>query len=161
MLAGDFIVIYNGFNENAAVLYQGNNNGNFTGFAVNSQNPNNAITLRIRSNASGSCETGEATIPLRWFVACGAVGIDEAGMSGFRVFPNPTNGTLFVDMGAENLQGALLRMFDMSGRVVLEQGMDNRSALASVDVSGLASGQYMVQLVLVDRVLNTRVQVGR
>jgi hypothetical protein len=39
--------------------------------------------------------------------------------------------------------------------------MDNRSALASVDVSGLASGQYMVQLVLVDRVLNTRVQVGR
>ena len=63
MLPGDFIVVYNGFNESAAVIYQGNNAGNLTGFAVNSQNPSNTITLRISSNASGSCADGQATIP--------------------------------------------------------------------------------------------------
>ncbi|MFN3876103.1 MAG: hypothetical protein ACK4L7_09365, partial [Flavobacteriales bacterium] len=33
MLAGDRIVVYNGFDDNATVIYQGNNGGNLAGFA--------------------------------------------------------------------------------------------------------------------------------
>ena len=77
MPAGDRVVLYNGYDETAAVIYQGNNGGNLAGFAVNSQNADNAITLRIQSNGSGSCGDGQVPLPLLWDVACGAVGIDE------------------------------------------------------------------------------------
>jgi hypothetical protein len=45
---------------------------NMAGFAVNSQNPENIITLRIRSNAAGSCDDGAALDPFEvgrglWF----------------------------------------------------------------------------------------------
>jgi hypothetical protein len=162
MLTGDFIVIYNGANENAAVIYQGNNAGNLAGFAVNSQNPANTLTLRIQSNASGSCADGQATIPLRWYVACGAVGIEEANNGGFSLYPNPTNGLLYIDMGDEDHGRVQVRVLDMSGRAVIDQQIVARGGdLNTINMDGLMSGQYMVQLMTEDWIRTERVQVVR
>ncbi|MBX2979213.1 MAG: T9SS type A sorting domain-containing protein [Flavobacteriales bacterium] len=161
MLAGDRIVLYNGFDENAAVLYQGNNNGNFTGFALNSQNPDNTITLRIQGNASGSCEDGQATIPLRWYVACGAVGIDEAGEGAFSLYPNPTNGLLYIELGEEVKGNFQVRVLDMSGRAVAEHQLAAQAGVKTMDLNSLSTGQYLVQVITENWVSTKQVQVAR
>lgn len=162
MLAGDRIVVYNGFNENATVIYQGNNGGNLAGFAVNSQNPNGVITLRIQANAAGSCEDGLVTIPLRWSVGCGAVGIEENGAAGFGVYPNPTDGLLYVSLGAEAHGAARVRVLDMSGRTVIDGPLNlNAGAIGTVDLSRLQSGQYAVEVSTAEWLRTMRVQVAR
>lgn len=161
MLTGDRIVVYNGYDENATIIYQGINGGNFTGFAVNSQNVNNAITLRIQSNDAGSCATGEVANEMVWAVGCGAVGIDELSQEGFSVHPNPTNGLLYIELDEELRGQASVRVLDMSGRIVIEQALQAKGGANTIDMSGLQSGQYMVQLTTGDWVKTQRVQVTR
>lgn len=162
MVTGDRIVIYNGPNENSNVIYQGTNGGNLAGFAVNSQNPQNIITLRIQSNAAGSCADGQAQNELRWFVGCGAVGMEELGVNGFSAFPNPTEGTLFINVGNTSLRSAMVRVLDMSGRAVIQERINIAAGTASeVDMKGLQTGQYMVQLVTSEWTRTQRVQVVR
>jgi hypothetical protein len=161
MLSGDRIVVYNGRDENAPVLYQGNNGGNLTGFAVNSQNATNSITLRIQSNSTGSCDDGGTTAELRWDVACGAVGIDEMGDGAFMVYPNPTTGILYIETGKEVMDNVALRIFDISGQVVHQQQLAGQSGLNTVDMQGLMSGHYLVQLTSTGWVKTQRVEVVR
>lgn len=163
LLTGDRIVIYNGPDENSSVIYQGTNGGNLTGFAVNSQNPENIITLRIQSNATGSCEDGTATSELRWYVGCGAVGMEEEVMAdGFAVFPNPTEGTLFINVGSAVTGNVKVRVLDLSGRTVIEQPFTAVAGnINSIEMAGLQSGQYMVQLTTSQWTKTQRVQVAR
>jgi len=162
MPAGDRIVIYNGVDETAGVIYQGNNGGNLAGFAVNSQNPTNAITLRIQSNASGSCGDGQVTLPLRWTVGCGAVGVTELATAGFALFPNPTAGLLNITISPDALGAARVRVLDMSGRIVIDSPLMLRSgALHTIDMRGLQSGQYVVQLSTDNWTKVQRVQVEK
>ncbi|HRH39319.1 MAG TPA: T9SS type A sorting domain-containing protein, partial [Flavobacteriales bacterium] len=147
LLAGDKIVLYNGPNENSTVIYQGTNGGNLTGFAVNSQNPQNIITLRIQSNSVGSCGDGAASPELKWWVACGAVGIDEVEAQSFNVFPNPTEGLLYINVGKEVSGQVKVRVMDLSGRTVIERPLSiSPNSNNTIDMTGLQSGQYMVQL---------------
>jgi hypothetical protein len=161
MLAGDRIVVYNGPDDGSTVIYQGNNGGNLAGFAVNSQNPSNTVTLRIQSNAAGSCDDGLVTLPLQWSVGCGAVGIEEAGGSGFSLYPNPTDGLLYISFGG--LQGAArVRVLDMSGRTVIDAPANLQSgSVGTIDMSALQSGQYAVQVSTADWTRVQRVQVAR
>ncbi|MBL7981539.1 MAG: T9SS type A sorting domain-containing protein [Flavobacteriales bacterium] len=161
MLTGDRIVVYNGYDETANVIYQGINGGNLAGFAVNSQNVNNAITLRIQSNDAGSCATGEATIPMTWAVGCGAVGLNELAQDGFAVYPNPTEGTLYIQLGAEQTGNVRVRVLDMSGRVVIEQPLNVKAGMNTLDMGRLQTGQYMVELTTDNWVKTQRVQVSR
>lgn len=162
LLSNDRITLYNGFDETAALIYQGSNGGNLTGFEVNSQNPDNAITLHIESNDVGSCETGEATVEMNWIVGCGAVGMDEFAADGFSVFPNPTQGNLFVELGSKVHGNVRLRVMDMSGRIVLDDPfMVQAGGRRTIDLRGLQSGQYMVQLTTENWVKTQRVQLTR
>ncbi|MEZ4807898.1 MAG: T9SS type A sorting domain-containing protein [Flavobacteriales bacterium] len=159
---GDRIVVYNGRDENAAVLYQGNNGGNLTGFAINSQNAENIITLRIQSDAAGSCDDGQVSVPLQWYAACGAVGVEESAFDGFSLYPNPTNGALTINLGNGTYDQVQVRVLDMSGRVVIEAPLNiTANSPATVDMSGLMNGQYMVQLVTDKWVKTQQVQVTR
>lgn len=155
MLAGDYIEVFNGGNETAPQLYTGNNGGNFAGFAIPSSNADNMLTLHIVSNGAGSCEDGGVNNPLQWTVACGGVGINEADVDLFSLFPNPTNGQLTIRMAAAKAQ---VHVLDMSGRVVLERTIAMNGTL---DLSQLTNGNYMVQVITNDRVQTKRVELIR
>lgn len=161
MMSGDRIVVYNGGNENAPVLYQGNNGGNLTGFAVNSQNPANLITLRIQSNGSGSCADGGVAASMRWDVACGAVGIEENGAALFLAYPNPTADLLNIDLGGKSYGNVVLKLIDLSGRTVLQEQFAVEGGLHQVNVEKLVSGQYLLQLSTNEWIRTTQVQVMR
>lgn len=163
LLAGDRIEVYNGADESVLpAMYTGNNGGNLTGFAINSQNVENTITLRIVSDASGSCEDGGVTTPLRWTVACGSVGVAEVTTNDFSVYPNPTQGLLQIELGSKVTGAVQFRLLDMSGRVVMDQPLlMNGGIRNSVDLRGLQSGNYMVQLTTAKWVKTQRVQLAR
>ncbi|MBL7940609.1 MAG: T9SS type A sorting domain-containing protein [Flavobacteriales bacterium] len=163
LLAGDRIEVYNGADESVLPpLYTGNNGGNLTGFAINSQNTGNTITLRIVSDASGSCEDGGANPPLRWSVACGSVGVSEVPSNDFAVYPNPTEGLLQIEFGSKVTGAIQFRLLDMSGRVVLDQPLlMNGGTRNAVDLRGLQSGNYVVQLTTAKWVKTQRVQLAR
>ncbi|MBK8497953.1 MAG: T9SS type A sorting domain-containing protein [Flavobacteriales bacterium] len=162
MLSGDRIWIYNGPDEGSSVIYQGTNGGNLSGFAVNSQNPQNIITLRIQSDATGSCEDGQATAELQWYVGCGAVGIEEIAAHGFSAYPNPTDGVLYISVGNEVSGQVKVRVLDMSGRTVIEQPLSvTAGSTNAIDMASLQSGQYMVQLTTATWTKTQRVQVAR
>ncbi|MFZ1695104.1 MAG: T9SS type A sorting domain-containing protein [Flavobacteriales bacterium] len=161
MLAGDRIVVYNGADETATVIYQGNNGGNLAGFAVNSQNASNTITMRIQTNGAGSCDDGLVPLPLRWSVGCGAVGIEEQGTGGFTVYPNPTDGLLYISLGATT-GNARARVIDMSGRTVIDAPINLlQGAVGTIDMSALQSGQYAVLVSTADWTKVQRVEVMR
>lgn len=161
MLTGDRVLIYNGRDENAPLLYQGNNGGNLTGLAVNSNNVDNVITMHIQSNSTGSCADGGASPALRWDVACGAVGVEELGGGAFVVYPNPTNGLLYLGMDKDVAGTVSIHVFDISGQVVLQDQFAGQGGLRTIDMHGLMNGHYLVQLTTANWVKTQRVEVVR
>ncbi len=150
MLPGDDIVIYNGLagGMGQGVIYQGNNGGNLTGIQVASSNANNALTLRIRSNEQGSCADGAITVPIRWDVGCGAVGVEELPATQFSLFPDPGEGDLSVRF-ARSVSGPItIRVMDMSGREVHRSTRNaDGTDLIELQLGDLQSGQYALQMV--------------
>ncbi|MCB0791824.1 MAG: T9SS type A sorting domain-containing protein [Flavobacteriales bacterium] len=161
LLVNDKIVVYNGFDDYAAVLFNGNLGGNLTGFAISSSNVDNAIALRVLSDANGSCQGGQAQDEMYWDVGCGLVGIDEAGGQGFHLYPNPTTGTLYIDLPQGRVMDLSVRVYDVSGRVVLGQDLPQAVGRRSIDLSGLQNGNYFIQLVTPEWVKTRQVQVAR
>jgi hypothetical protein len=79
----------------------------------------------------------------------GVSGAGNEPRSSLELYPNPTNGLVHVAIN----QPSLLRIYDLAGRLLLEQEADGPVAL---DLSGLASGCYVVE-VLEEQVIRGRV----
>ncbi|MFZ1686394.1 MAG: T9SS type A sorting domain-containing protein [Flavobacteriales bacterium] len=148
MLVGDKVVIYNGFDDLSALLFNGNNGGDMTGLAVNSLNPDNALALRVLGDAAGSCVGGQVDDDLIWTINCGAVNVDEEPTAeDFVLYPNPTQGTLNIGLNHHWAGNVQVTIMDLSGRVVRNEGMLVAGGAAnSIDLTNLSNGNYAVQL---------------
>lgn len=148
MLNGDKVVVYQGFDGLSALTFNGNNGGDMTGVALNSYNPDNALAIRVIGDASGSCVGGQVDDELIWLVSCGAVNVDEEPTSDdFVLYPNPTHGTLNIGLNHHWTGNVQVIIADLSGRVVRnEQLMVTGGAYNTIDLAGLSSGNYAVQL---------------
>jgi len=67
---GDSLLIYDGDNVGAPLLYAGNNNGNLGGIIAISTNPSGSLLLQAKSNAFTSCQSGGVTGAWNWDVIC-------------------------------------------------------------------------------------------
>jgi hypothetical protein len=150
MLPGDQIVIFNSMTGGPEdfIIYAGNNNsGNLLGITANSANPQNALTLLIRSNSEGSCADGQVETPITWHVGCGYVGIEEEDQMPFSIHPNPTNGLLTIEFGTVPATAVNVHVMDMSGRLVHEELLSASGTDRNMlDLSKLQNGQYMMRL---------------
>lgn len=151
MLTNDKVVIYNGLNDFAAVIYNGNQGGNLAGLAVSSSNAGNYLAMRVLSNSTGSCSDGAVTVPLQWTVGCGLVGLDETQPGAFRTYPNPTDGLLYLELSEEWSGAVSVQLMDPLGRMVQEHpynvtGGAGRNTL-TLDMGNLQNGNYLVRLV--------------
>lgn len=89
--------------------------------------------MRIQSNASNARPVFEYPLGSRQFAAK------------LRVFPNPSSGLLNVGGAIE--PGALLRVFDPTGKLVLERRIQEEESLLQLDLSAQASGLYSVEMI--------------
>jgi hypothetical protein len=83
------------------------------------------------------------------------------GDGAFVVYPNPTNGLLYIETGNEVKDKVALRVFDISGQIVIEQQIAPQSGLNTIDMQGLMSGHYLVQLTAAGWVKTQRVELVR
>lgn len=60
------------------------------------------------------------------------------------IFPNPSTGSVYV--GGVMEVGAMLRVFDLAGRLVMEKNVQEGDAMINFDLSGKPKGMYTVQM---------------
>lgn len=161
MLAGDFVQIYNGLAPlPSKLIWQGNLNGNMAGWAVNTTNGYSTMLVRVVSNASGSCATGQTTVPLHWVVQCGAVGVQENGVAtSFSMYPNPTTGQLSLQLPEGFAGMADLRVSDVAGRTVYAKQFTSTGNVNTFDLKALQTGNYVVTITTKDWVRSQQLQI--
>ena len=71
------------------------------------------------------------------------VGLSDVGASGFRVWPNPAEGTVFVSVGG--MVRMTYELNDADGRTV-KRGALRANGTSLIDVSGLVPGAYVMRL---------------
>ena len=103
-------------------------------------------------NPCGSTATAEA-LTVEVF---NSTGIGEQGNPSVEVYPNPATDMVYVKT---NMEGkASLRVIDLSGRVVLERGMqDTECKIATTELGG--QGIYTLQVIQNDIVTSVRVVI--
>ncbi|MBR1992508.1 MAG: choice-of-anchor J domain-containing protein [Bacteroidales bacterium] len=85
--------------------------------------------------------------------AYGSVGISQYAASDVKVYPNPTNGKIFIE--GRNIQK--IEVIDMSGRVVRATENNSVTDRIEMDLSGFASGMYLFRIVENDNVMMLKV----
>ncbi|MBL8003382.1 MAG: T9SS type A sorting domain-containing protein [Flavobacteriales bacterium] len=158
----DKVLFYNGNSVLSAVIFFGNNGGDMSNFALNSANVDNTLTFVVMSDGAGSCQDGQYDNPLTWDVQCGAVGVEELKVEGFRVYPNPTDGVVYLQMADGSALPLSVVVLDVAGRQVLSVPANNLVAgYNTIDLGGLANGQYMIQVTTEGQLLTQRIMVAR
>jgi hypothetical protein len=61
------------------------------------------------------------------------------------LWPNPTEATLWLDLGAEPARGARYRILDQAGRQVTGGALNGGATLSRSDVSALGAGLYTLR----------------
>ncbi|MEO0471705.1 MAG: PKD domain-containing protein [Bacteroidota bacterium] len=76
------------------------------------------------------------------------VGIDPSLISEIKVFPNPNQGIFDVQVKGSSARNYQFRLLDLRGRTVWQNAYQNRSSdfTESINVSGLTSGVYLLQI---------------
>ena len=146
LLVNDYIQVFNGLDTSAQIVYMGNQGGNLAGLAITSNNGDNALTLLVISSQIGSCATGQA-ISTYWTVGCGLVGMSDVAAGDFAMFPNPTNGDLYIRLPNAVNGRVHMELVDMTGRIVRSETYAAVSGTnARYNVSELPAGNYTVRL---------------
>jgi hypothetical protein len=69
---------------------------------------------------------------------------EQVKNSGFKVYPNPTTGDVFVELNTVGT--ALVKVSDLTGRVVKSETVENTGSRFPLDLSGQASGTYFLEV---------------
>lgn len=74
---------------------------------------------------------------------------EKTAFSSFDIFPNPTDGTVFIELETEKSVNALIQVFDALGRQVMVQDFDilNGQNNSKLDLSEFSNGVYQIQLI--------------
>lgn len=65
---------------------------------------------------------------------------------GIRIFPNPTTGSLNIEMPYSGESGMTIQLISLTGQHLLEKAAEPGSAVQTLDASGLPQGMYFLQI---------------
>jgi hypothetical protein len=83
--------------------------------------------------------------------------MEEYEAGGFSLYPNPASDILTVTTNEPLRERTIVRLVDMSGRVLLEERSGNTgSDRLELNVANIQNGQYLIQMVS-DQTTATRV----
>ncbi|NOQ76070.1 MAG: T9SS type A sorting domain-containing protein [Crocinitomix sp.] len=86
------------------------------------------------------------------------VSIGENGMMEISIYPNPTDGTIFVSVDAMD-QNYQLTVIDAEGRIILNRTVSN--AIEAIDLSNASNGIYFVRINTSGGTMTKRVTVNK
>ena len=76
------------------------------------------------------------------------LGIEESTVSDFTVYPNPSAGDLFVDFSNGTIENTSVLIYDMTGKLVLQQEASTLYASEKIQISlnELENGIYTIHV---------------
>ncbi len=78
-------------------------------------------------------------------IACSVTGIEEQSFSNnLTVFPNPTEGKLNISFSSEITNPITFELYDISGRLVLDEQAASQKTSHEINVEGIESGSYVL-----------------
>ncbi|MBU6324126.1 MAG: T9SS type A sorting domain-containing protein [Bacteroidetes bacterium] len=78
--------------------------------------------------------------------ACGASAVTEQMSSNLRIFPNPANGQVHIEMETAASQGADISIMNTIGQEVLKSRFEQGRLDTTLDISSLRSGIYLINI---------------
>jgi Secretion system C-terminal sorting domain len=147
LLPGDNVLVYNGIDASAQLVFQGDYGGQLAGLTLTSSNLDDGLTLKIGSNGYGSCTTGESTQPIHWTVGCGLSGVAEQTLPEFSIFPDPVSDELNIRCSTQLAGDISVDLYDLAGRCILAQLIKiSTEGSLSIDLSAVQVGDYVIRL---------------
>ncbi len=64
----------------------------------------------------------------------------------FNVYPNPSKGTLFVQLNNVLSPKLIIQVTDIAGKLLKQETIENHSQLIKLDISNLSSGNYIIAI---------------
>lgn len=133
----DTITIYDGEDDNAPIIYQGNNNGDLEGLQFTGTA--NKMFIKIDSNEAISCSTAEGT---QWnFSVNRTLSVSDNNLNSFTFYPNPTRDR--IEFNANQSVDNII-IFNILGKTVTNAKVNLSNN--TIDVSSLASGAYLMKV---------------
>jgi hypothetical protein len=75
-----------------------------------------------------------------------------------RIYPNPTNGVFYIkNTSSVRLEKAII--YDVSGRLILQQDVSNDSSLTTIDLTGVSKGVYFINLLSDNGIITSKLLV--
>ncbi|MGP8214279.1 MAG: T9SS type A sorting domain-containing protein [Bacteroidia bacterium] len=115
----------------------------------------------VKVSDQNSCITADSIDIL--IPSSNPTGIDElSNNSDIKLYPVPATDRLNISSGQWSVvSGQSLEVYDMMGKLVLTQNLNGHSTLTSLDVSGLANGNYLLRIAGTDWQKIARFSVSR
>ncbi len=102
---------------------------------------NATYTFRYEGGVGNCGDT--ATISL--YVDYCSIGLNEFSKAGLIVYPNPTNGVVYVESLRKNSQNMVVEVFGMSGKLIFRKEFDGNQK-AEMELSTLPDGVYNLKV---------------
>lgn len=145
-----FIPSQNGVGSPTCILYYGTDPGAMPGYPVTPNVPyqinaakGDLIYFYFTYSFPGAGERNNAGNKDTYVIGtCNDIGVEELSQQAvIKVFPNPSQGLLYVDLPTE---GAQLRLFDLQGRSLKQESTEaNRTTL---DLQAFPAGWYILHV---------------
>jgi hypothetical protein len=88
---------------------------------------------------------GWSMLSARGFIGC-STNIQEAEVSTFQIYPNPSNGTFSIRFEA-NMDDAVMRLVDLTGKLVLSQTVNAaKGSVVELNAADAVSGMYIMSV---------------
>lgn len=71
--------------------------------------------------------------------------VEEQNIPEFRMYPNPFTTMLTIEMNTQSADSAIIRIFDITGRLLFEEHLTSQYAL-TLDMKEFAAGMYICQI---------------
>jgi hypothetical protein len=72
------------------------------------------------------------------------LGLNTIKSSDFSIYPNPTRSSLNVNLNTDFVEGSIISVIDLQGRVISNVKVNDSST--TIDVSNLQTGVYIVKI---------------
>lgn len=89
---------------------------------------------------------GAGPAPLRKWT-CFPVSTEEPHDLGITIFPNPTSANLTVDLGDHHASEPVVRIFNLTGQLVIQEKSESNLTRLSIDTYALLPGIYFLQII--------------
>ena len=104
----------------------------------------------MKSFNGGNCYSTSLpkTIYLIYSTRIAGTGDDAASISAVTTYPNPSSGQFHVSFDCEKDQSCLISVYDLSGRMVMEQNISavQGNNIVDINATSLISGMYLMRL---------------